>query len=287
LSPNNITYRIMSFESDGTIKVIRDTSIGRLAFDENDPDDTTTGPRHNTDNTYCNYSGTYLGCNVWGNLSNTFYNGSLLGDTFSYKYYADSTSTELSQISTRGTVTVDSTLNQYLNNTWIADKEMSKYIDNHVFNVGGIRYYSTYTGGDKGLEKEKMEEGIYTWNGKIALMNITDYIETSINPQCTSVYSNFYYNTNYYYDGSQHIAGYDNWPCSNRTYNWLPKAILEWTISASTYNLYCMWYVNADGFFNYGNGASNPGGIRPVFYLKSDISLTGDGSETNPYRILN
>ena len=285
-SPSNVTYRIISYEPDGTIKVIRDASIGSKAFDERDSSDTTTGPRHNTDNTFCNYSGTYYGCNVWGNLSNTFYNGATLGSTFNYKYYANNTNTELTNSTNTGTVTVDSTLNQYLNNTWITDKEMSKYIDNHDFNVGGVYYTSSYTGGDKGLQKEKTEEKLYTWNGKIGLMNITDYVETSLNPTCTSVYSNFYYNTNYYYESSQHITGYDNWPCSNRTYNWLPKQITEWFLSPYSYSRDGVWLVHQAGFF-ISYSANYTSGVRPAFYLKSEIRLTGEGTTTTPYSISN
>ena len=286
-SPSNVTYRIISYEPDGTIKVIRDASIGTKAFDERDSSDPKTGPRHNANNTYCNYSGTYYGCNVWGNLSNTFYNGATLGSTFNYKYYANNTNTELTNSTNTGTVTVDSTLNQYLNNTWITDKEMSKYIDNHDFKVGGVYYTSSYTGGDKGLQKEESEEKLYTWNGKIGLMNITDYVETSLNPECTSVYSNFYYNTNYYYESSQHITGYDNWPCSNRTYNWLPKAITVWFLSPNAGNRYFVWYVNSSGYFNYLSYAYDTYGVRPAFYLKSEISLTGEGTTTTPYSISN
>ena len=280
-SPNNVTYRIMSYEPDGTIKVIRDASIGSYEWDSNN-----TNTRQNTNNTYCNYSGTYYGCNVWGNLSNTFYNGSTLGNTFNYKYYANNTNTELTNSTNTGTVTVDSTLNQYLNNTWIANKEMSKYIDNHDFNVGGVYYTSSYTGGDKGLQKEESEEKLYTWNGKIGLINITDYVETSLNPTCTSVYSNYYFNTNYYYDSTQHLSGYDNWPCSNRTYNWLPKAITEWSLSPNSYKRHSVWYVNSAGFFSY-NFTYYAYGVRPAFYLKSEISLTGEGTTTTPYSISN
>ena len=280
-SPSNVTYRIMSYEKDGTIKVIRDTSTGKIAWDSN-----SSNTRQNTNNTYCNYTGTYYGCNVWGNLSNTFYNGSTLGNTFNYKYYANNTNTELTNSTDTGTVTVDSTLNQYLNNTWIANKEMSKYIDNHDFNVGGVYYASSYTGGDKGLQKEKSEEKLYTWNGKIGLMNITDYVDASLNPECTSVYSNFYYNTNYYYESSQHISGYDNWPCSNRTYNWLPKAITEWSLSPISSNCSSVWRVDSAGYF-YNSSAYGTTGVRPAFYLKSSVSLTGTGTSSDPYRISN
>ena len=285
-APSNVNYRIISYEPDGTIKVIRDASIGTKTFDEQDSSDTTTGPRHNTDNTYCNYSGTYYGCNVWGNMNNTYYNGSTLGNTFNYKYYANNTNTELTNSTNTGTVTVDSTLNQYLNNTWITNKEMSKYIDNHDFSVGGIYYYNGYTDGDIGLQKEKEAEKLYTWNGKIGLMNITDYVDASLNPECTSVYSNYYFNTNYFYRGTQYITGYDNWPCSNRTYNWMPKQIAEWSLSPYSNTRDYVWYVDTSGSFNH-YVASNAYGVRPAFYLKSEISLTGEGTTTTPYSISN
>ena len=285
-SASNITYRIISYEADGTIKVIRDASIGTKAYDERDSNDTTTGPRHNEDNTFCNYEESYKGCNVWGNLSNTFYNGSPLGSTFYYRYYANNTNAELTASLNTGTVTVDSTLNQYLNNTWIVDKEMSKYIDSHDFNVGGIYYTPSYTGGDKGLQKEKTEEKLYTWKGKIGLMNITDYAEASTGLECTSVYSNFYYNPNYYYESSQHLTEYDGWPCSNREYNWMSKAITEWSMSPYSHYMSHAWTVNSTGSFDY-HSAYISYEIRPTFYLKSSVKLGGTGTESDPYYIVN
>ena len=285
-SPSNITYRIISYEPDGTIKVIRDASVESKKFDESDSSATILGPRHNINNTFCNYGGTYSGCNVWGNLSNTFYNGSTLGSKFYYKYYENNTDTELKKSSYSGTVTIDSTLNQYLNNTWIIDKEMSKYIDNHDFNVGGIYYrHSAYEEQEKELQKEKVEQKLYTWNGKIGLMNITDYVETSTNPECTNVYSNFYYNIHYYYESSNQFTEYDEWPCSNRTYNWMPKAINEWSISPYTYERSSVWSVNSAGYFIHTN-AYNTYGVRPAFYLKSSVRLGGLGTSDEPYYIV-
>ena len=280
---NNTLYRIISYETDGTIKVIRDASIGLKSFDEQDSSDTTTGPRHNSDNTFCNYSGTYYGCNVWGNMNNTYYNGQTLSPSFKYRYYSDNSTEILQEHSDTGTVNTDSTLNQYLNGTWLTSA-LSNYIDNHNFDVGGVYYYNSYTGGDKGITREKEEESLYTWNGKIGLMNITEYVETSTNPECTSVYSNYYFNTNYYYGSSQHISGYDNWPCSNRAYNWLPKRIIEWSLSPYSYNRRSVWYVDSTGYFGY-DIASNARGVRPAFYLKAGINLTGSGAENDEYEI--
>ena len=288
------TYRIISYESDGTIKVIRDASIGSYAWDSRT--DTTTGPRHNTNNTYCNYTGTYNGCNVWGNRANTYYKGvslTNLNQDFYYKYYRSSTSTALENNTNTGTVSQDSSLNTYLNTTWLNANILNNYIDNHDFNVGGIYYHSTYPASEaKTLSQEKAEQNIYTWNGKIGLMNITDYVDASLNSTCTNVYSNFYYNSNYYYDVNgdgtkeQTISGYDNWPCSNRSYNWMAKAIGECSLSPNSNSRSTVWTVSSSGYFN-NSSASSTFGVRPVFYLKSQIKLGGFGTSDNPYRIVN
>ena len=285
-------YRIISYEKDDTIKVIRDASIGSIAWDNRTSE--TAGPRHNENNTYCNYTGTYYGCNVWGTQENTYYNDatlSALDSNFFYKYYPSNTIQSLQNFTNTGTVTQNSSLNDYLNTEWTPAQTLNNYIVEHSFNVGGIYYTSSYTGGDKGLLKEKEEQNSYTWNGKIGLMNITEYVEASLNPTCTSVYSNFYYNSNYYYDTNsdgtkdQTITQYDNWPCSNRTYNWLPKAINEWSLSPLSSARNYVWYVNSSGTFD-NNSAYNARGVRPAFYLKSSIKLGGFGTSDNPYYII-
>ena len=122
-------------------------------------------------------------------------------------------------------------------------------------------------------------------------MNITDYVEASLNPTCTSVYSNYYYNSNYYYDSNgdgtkeQTISGYDNWPCSNRSYNWMAKAINEWSLSPFSYYRLSVWRVFSSGYF-YDYSAYFANGVRPAFYLKSQIKLGGFGTSDNPYYII-
>ena len=291
---NNTLYRIISYEPDGTIKVIRDVSIGDIAWDKRDGNTAElkiSGPRKNSNNTYCNYNGAtaeYYGCNVWGTQSNTYYNDTTLSNLnqeFFYKYYPSNTTQSLQNFTNTGTVTQNSSLNDYLNTEWTPAQTLDNYIAEHSFNVGGIYYDSSYTGGDKGLSKEKEEQNSYTWNGKIGLMNITDYVETSLNPTCTSVYSNFYYNTNYYKNSTQTLTGYDNWPCSNRSYNWMSKAITEWSLSPSAGHRSRVWYVSGSGYFN-NSTAYITYGVRPVFYLKSSVKLGGLGTIDNPYYIV-
>lgn len=294
-------YRIISYETDGKIKVLRSASIGSIAWDKRT--DTSTGPRHNTENTYCNYTGTYYGCNVWGTQENTYYNDTtltLLNQEFYYKYYPNNTTQSLQNFTYTGTVTKNSSLNEYLNHLvenedyWQPAEVLDEYISEHSFNVGGIYYTSTYPANQaKSLKQEKEEQNSYTWNGKIGLMNITEYVEASLNPTCTSVYSNFYYNSNYYYDADsdgtkdQTITGYDNWPCSNRNFNWIPKAITEWSLSPNSSTRYNAWIVLSSGYFSYyGYGAYVTSGVRPAFYLKSSIKLGGLGTSDEPYYII-
>ena len=291
LKENNadVIYRIISYEKDGSIKVIRDTSIGNMAWDERTSE--TEGPRRNDNNTYCNYTGTYYGCNVWSNMNDTTYNGTplstLFSNNFHYKYFSSSTS-ELLDHSTNGTVKDNSSLNTYLNGEWLNNSGLNDYINpNTNFSVGGLYYYSTYTGGDKGLEKELEEINSYKWQGKVGLMYITDMVETSLSNSCDSVYDNFYYNPNYYYKdtgsetASQHITN-GNWPCTKD--NWLFKGITEWSLSANSYNRSSVWYVYSTGYFS--NNTCYAIGARPAFYLKSSIQLRGSGTISDPYEIV-
>lgn len=290
-SPTEL-YRIISYENDGTIKVIRNSSIGSMAWDSRTSE--TEGLRKNSSNTYCNYTGSYYGCNVWGSKSNTYINGSLIGNEFNYKYYANNTSTTLENYTNIGTITIDSSLSTYLNETWLNSKDLSKYIEPHEFEVGGIYYFTTYNGGDKGITKEKQEEQSYKWIGNIGLINVTEYMEASTNPECTSVYSNYYYNPNYYYDNTpddgvnnpvQTQTNTEDWPCGNPEHNWLSIGINEWTITPLSKYRYSSWHIHSKGSFTHNRVYMN-NHVRPVFYLKSSTIFNGSGTIDNPYEIV-
>lgn len=286
-------YRIVSYETDGTTKVVRNESIGSIAFD------TETNRNNSTNGYFCNSE---YGCNAWGNQSNTYYNGKTLSELnqdFYFYYYPDNQSSTFSikPNNNFGIINDDSSLNTYLNTTYYNTLYFKDKIENHSFNVGAIYYGITvnsqveYNGGDKGLLKEKQEEQSYKWNGKIALINLTEYVESSLNPTCTSVYSNYRYNSLYFYDtdhdGTKEltISGYDNWPCSNREFNWLAKGIKERSLTARADRQDGVYIMHNEGHFdNYRT--SNSVEVRPAFYLKSEINLSGSGTSSNPYYII-
>ncbi len=266
---NNVLYRIVSYEADGTIKVVRDESIGSMSWDN-------SGARKSdvTNETYCTSE---YGCNVWGNQSNSLYNGSPLGDSFHYSYYESADSTSFID-GNSGTVTSDSTLNTFLNSktrdsasSWQPAIFLDNYIENHLWDVGGIYYTGIYSYLDKGIEMEREEIRQLKWSGKIALLYITEFVESSTNPSCTSVATNTV------------VFGRTGGPCNES--NWLFKGVGEWSLTASPNNSSCVWYVSNSGDFNF---RGNPGAslyVRPTFYLKSGITLKGSGTLDEPYSI--
>lgn len=279
----DVTYRILSYESDGTIKVVRDASLGNITWD----------PQANRQNTaagyYCN-SGN--GCNVWGNQTNTYYNDKTLSELnqdFYFYYYPDNQTNTFSikYNNNFGTVTTDSSLNTYLNGASYYDTlDFKDKIEAYSFNVGGLFYYNGYPGGDKGLLKEKQEIQTFTWNGKIALMDITEFVESSLSDTCTSVWSNYYYNPNNL-NSEKTAAIYSNgqWPCALKNWNY-KSAFIQWFLSAYSNNRYSVWYVNSTGYFNNGLANSTNIGVRPAFYLKSSVRLSGLGTSDSPYELV-
>lgn len=276
----NTLYRIISYESDGTIKVVRDEKINESGNVWDGGTD-----RKNNDNTYCNTSN---GCNVWANQTNTYFNDqtlSGLNQDFYFYYYEDNVTNNFSikPGSNFGTVTQDATINTYLNNTWINTLDFKDNIETHSFEVGGLYYVSTYTGGDKGLIKEKQEEKTFKWNGKIGLLNITEYTESSTNQNCRSVYSNYYYALNSAGNSLKDNLPTEGWPCKNNNFNY--KNYNQWSLSPYSNNRNNVWNVISSGSFG-SNYASNPFGVRPAFYLKSSIRLSGLGSPESPYELV-
>ena len=178
---NNETWRIMSVESDNTIKIIRNESIGNRAFDSKGLRDSTS---NGAGGTYCAQSS--YGCNAW-TVNDNFVNGSYTG-----------------------TVLKDAELNIYLNGAYLGTiNDDKQYIVNHNFNVG--------TPGDtddtEDIATDVAQEALYKWNGKIGLMNVTDVLKTTSNTTCTSL------NAGYDSDSTGY-CNTNNWMWTKSDYEW-------------------------------------------------------------------
>ena len=137
---------------------------------------------------------------------------------------------------------------------------------NHVWNVGPVpsKNNITITPNLSILDEEKI-----TWKGKVALLSISDSILANSNQeQCQSVA-----------DISSNLS-----VCKTTNYL-VPVSDSYWLISPrTTYSNYLMKF-NSRGSIDFGVNASNPLNVRPAVYINSGISLSGDGTQSNPYTI--
>jgi len=239
-------WRIISIETDGTIKIMKMDNLGNRAFD-------TTNGRYQGSSGYCNNN--RYGCNVWGSAS-TMLDAS-----------GNNVETMPRQVnSTAYTLpTEESSMTKYLNNDYYGTltNEAKDQIDIHLWNAGPLNY-----GSGQSLETDVSQEKAYKWRGKVGLINPTDYIKSSTNAICTSAY---------YSSPSPYRCKNNNYMYQS-SYNW-------WTMSPfSASGSSNVWYVHSEGGMG-NNDAYYSNGVRPVVYLTSDISLSGTGTKEDPYVI--
>ena len=256
-NPNNYiklgsdTYRIISVESDNTLKVIKNGSIGNKVFD-------TSKARYSTNSSdYCNEE---RGCKVWGskttmldtNGNNVTQMPSVVGGT-------------LYNLPDK-----EASLNTYLNNDWYnsLSSNVQNLIVSHLFNVGVTKSSET------SLANTITQEQTYKWLGKVGLMNPSDYVKASTNSACDSV--NSYFSNESCYNNSA-------------THNWIfagPAAkSYSWTIAPYSHSsAYGVFSVGSGGSLSI-DSAYYSASAAPVLYLSSDISLEGDGTSNSPYTV--
>ena len=157
----------------------------------------------------------------------------------------------------------------------------------HSFNIGAVEYLDESGAEADSISKNIAGEKMYQWTGNVGLINVSDMLKASLNPACKSA-------------TDQGVKIQEGQVTCNNNY------LLEFT------NQTGFWSINAFGsesgsFLGYSGspgawtGASSSGmpgivignadfdgynGVRPVLYLKSNISLTGEGTKSNPYIIV-
>ena len=257
-NPNNYIrlgddlYRIISVEKDGTIKVIKQESLGNMAWDEGNA-------RYSTNSEdFCNDQ---WGCKVWGSNTTTL----------------DTNGNKVTQMpwEVNGTLKnlpdKEASLNTYLNNDFynsLSDDVKSLVVES-TWNVGPTSLSQT------NLSESIKEEYAYKWKGKVALMNVTDYVKASTNSACTSVkdYCDFWSGGN--------SSCYNN----SATHNYLYSNNYSWTVSPYAYSpARSVFYEGSDGGLD-SFSAYSAGGVRPALFLSAKTTLNGEGSEADPYKV--
>ena len=157
-------------------------------------------------------------------------------------------------------------------------------IESVVWNLGGT---ASYTSASNGLASHfyGYERGtkVYsghapTWTGKIGLMYPSDYgyaTSSGSTTDRTACLAKEMFN----WDGS----GVSD--CKNNDYLY-KSSYYQWTLAPNSSRAYSVFYVVAGGYVNYYDAGSGNSSVRPVAFLKSNISISsGDGSSTSPYNL--
>ena len=157
------------------------------------------------------------------------------------------------------------TLNTYLNNDYYntLSSDAKNQIQSHSFGIGAVTYNNTDLAGQIASENGT------TWTGNVGLMNVSDYLRANINPeQC----------------GNFNLNNTNRDTC--KTTNYLFSTNYQWTVSPNAGNSYSVFAVNSLGIvINSRLATVDFIAVLPVLYLKSDITLSGEGTSSNPYII--
>ena len=257
-NPNNYIrlgddlYRIISVEKDGTIKVIKQDSIGSMAWDEKNA-------RYSTNS--ADFCTSIYGCKAWGSNTTTL----------------DSNGNKITQMpwevngTLRNLPDKEATLNTYLNNEFynsLSDDVKSLVIEK-IWNVGPTAWNQV------NLSESIKEESAYRWKGKVALMNATDYVKASTNSACSSVQKYM----------APYLSGDSSCYNSSSTHNYLYSSNWPWIVSpfANSYARF-VFLVGSSGDLHY-DYAGYGGGVRPALFLSAKTTLNGEGSEADPYKV--
>ena len=155
------------------------------------------------------------------------------------------------------------------------DSTARNMIDNTVYYLGGLASNQLYANDFYDYEREttvyncSVNDGACpratTWTGKIGIMYISDYAYATDLSICTEKGHN-----------------YDNSECASN--NWLLLNSDQWTITPLSNDFSGILGVFDKGVYADLTYYSNL--IRPVVYLKSNITITGgSGTSTNPYTL--
>ena len=246
---NNELWRIVAKEADGAYKIVRNEVLPEeMPFDERGNRDSNS---NGAGGTYCANSS--YGCNAWAA------NVNLVGSP-----------SEFTNTTQTGTVLLDSSLNTYLNGEYLESiTENSDKIINYNWGVGATYTDASWEDDDEDPSEFVAEEAAYKWNGKVALLSSSDvHLSVSNEELCGT--------DNKYHDSLETCAA-NNYLVIPGTYWWL--------VSPFYGNSDYVHEVNLVGSIGYGHGANYSSGVRPAVYLTSSLSLSGSGTQSDPYII--
>ena len=190
-----------------------------------------------------------FGCNAWSSTAN------MVGSP-----------AEFTNGKYTGTVDADSEMLTYLNGEYLESiTENREKIENHDYGIGIV----TFNNND--LQGQIASENNYKWNGSIGLISVSDYLKANSDMEtCGTASTNNSASTTCRNTNWMYISGTSWWSLSPYAFSDFADAV---------------FFVSTDGTLYY-RLARYSDGVRPAVYLTSSLSLSGSGSQSDPYRII-
>ena len=157
-------------------------------------------------------------------------------------------------------------LNTYLNGSYLTDTLNSTAQSQIVpkdWSIGSV----TYDNND--LADQINDEKTTTWNGKVALITMSEYLRSNSNQSSCGTYASNNDNSS---------------SCKNTTWMYINDD--WWTLSPLAGNSYTVFSVYSSGVVGLYNASTTFSAVRPAVYLSSSVQITGgNGSSETPYQI--
>ena len=200
---------------------------------------------------YCSQTFTsYDGCNAWASTAN------IVGSP-----------SEFTNGRYSGSVDKDSETLTYLNGEYLDSITFNKdKIVSHDFNIGSV------TNENNDLQGQIESEKSYKWNGNVGLISLSDYLMANSDMKTCGTFS-----TN---NLACTTCINTNWMVIGDKENW-------WTLSPLSDDPYSVFRIFFTGTTTYNSVSDTKRDVRPSLYLTSSLSLSGSGTQSDPFRIIN
>lgn len=163
----------------------------------------------------------------------------------------------------------------YGNNNWARPASLNTYLNTNYYNSLNATAQSQIIAKDwsvgivimynNDLAYQINSENGTKWNGKVALVTVSEYIRSNSNKSSCGTFSLNHVNYN---------------SCKNTT--WMFNSLDWWTLSPHSNVSDTAFDVRSDSSVA-DRSVDNPYGVRPVVYLSSEVTLSGSGTQSDPY----